>query len=276
MTGGATILTAHVQGLLIDLDGTVYQDNRLIPGALEALARLKQSGIVYRFVTNATGHRRATIQIKLKNLGIPVLLEEIFSAPFAAAQWLRAFPKARVWILTRGDAQNEFEGLNLNSESPDFIVLGDLMDRFTFELLNKVFRKLLEGAELVALQKNRFWMVQDQLTLDAGPFVAALEYASGKSARLIGKPSDEFFKLALEHLGLPASKVAMVGDDLDADIAGAKKAGLSSVLVRTGKFRSDELETSSIRPDCIIGSILELPEVVNAPHFRGNLQGGCA
>jgi HAD superfamily hydrolase (TIGR01458 family) len=111
------------------------------------------------------------------------------------------------------------------------------MEDFTVELLNRVFRKLLEGAELIGLQKNRYWETSGELTLDAGPFIAALEYASGREARVVGKPSAEFFSLALEDLGLKPEEVAMVGDDVEVDIGGAQKVGLKTVLVETGKYR---------------------------------------
>src|SRR5207247_6470655 len=132
------------------------------------------------------------------------------------------------------------------------------MSGFTFELLNDLFRKLLGGAELVALQKNMYWLTEGKLTIDAGAFVAALEYASGKTAHLVGKPSCDFFNLALANIGLPASRVAMVGDDIEADIEGAQGAGLKAILVKTGKFQ-EEVQKVGIPPDALIESIADLP-----------------
>jgi len=248
-----------IKGFLLDLDGTLYTDNTVVSGAAESLDQLRRRGYSFRFVTNTTNKSRATLKKKIEGLGIPVSESEIFSAPFAAAQWLQKIPEARCWVLTRGDSSTDFEGLQLTDQDPNFIVLGDLMSGFTFELLNDVFRKLLGGAELVALQKNRYWLTEGELTIDAGAFVAALEYASGKTAHLVGKPSCDFFNLALANIGLPASRVAMVGDDIEADIEGAHGAGLKAILVKTGKFQEEDVQKVGIPPDALIESIADLP-----------------
>ncbi len=251
-----------VKAFLIDLDGTLYIDNDVVPGAPEAINQLRRKGYLFRFVTNTTNKSRATIKKKIEGFHIQVSESEIFSAALAAAQLLRSIPEARCWILTRGDSIQEFSHLSLTDQEPNFIVLGDLAHEFSFDLLNQVFRKLLAGAELVALQKNRYWLTGGVLTLDAGPFITALEYATGKPARLVGKPSRNFFDLAVADLGLPAGRVAMVGDDIEADVAGALNAGLRAVLVKTGKFREQDVLGSEISPHEVIESIAELPRVV--------------
>ena len=253
-------ILSGLRGLLLDLDGTVYQDDRLIPGASETIAALRRRGYSLRFVTNTTNKQRATIQKKLETLGIEADASEIFTAPFAASLMLRTHPEARCWVVTRGDAVQEFQGLRLDEANPDFVVLGDLMDGFSFALLNRIFRKVLAGAELIALQKNRYWLTGGKLTLDMGPFVAALEFATGRSARVVGKPSGEFFRLALSHLGLAPDQVAMVGDDWEADIAGAQRIGLRTILVRTGKYQPEDLKKLDPEPDGVIESLGHLAE----------------
>jgi HAD superfamily hydrolase (TIGR01458 family) len=117
----------------------------------------------------------------------------------------------------------------------------------------------MDGAKLVALQKNRYWRTPDGLSLDAGPFVAALEYASGERAEVVGKPEEAFFRLALEDLGLEAGEVAMVGDDAEADVAGAKRAGLLGVQVKTGKWPPD---AEGGEADLVLDSVAGLPEAL--------------
>ena len=251
-----------LRGLMLDLDGTVYQDNRLIAGAAETIAALRERGYRLRFVTNTTNKRRETIRDRLDTLGIEAKSSEIFTAPVAASLMLRRHPEARCWVVTRGDAIQEFQGLKLDQDRPDFVVLGDLMEGFTFELLNRIFRKLNAGAELIALQKNRYWLTGGKLTLDMGPFVAALEFATGRSARVVGKPSGEFFRLALSHLDLVPHQVAMVGDDWESDIAGAQRVGLRTILVRTGKYRAGDCEKLETPPDGVAGSLADLPEIL--------------
>jgi HAD superfamily hydrolase (TIGR01458 family) len=152
----------------------------------------------------------------------------------------------------------------LTDERPDYVLIGDLGEGFTYERLNGAFRHLMEGAELLALQKNRYWQTDVGLSLDAGPFVAALEFASGEKASVVGKPEREFFRLALEDLGLEAGEVAMVGDDAEADVVGARRAGLVGIQVRTGKWRADVGEA-----DRVIDSVADLPGVVESEGGEG-------
>ena len=117
--------------------------------------------------------------------------------------------------------------------------------------MNKVFGMVIRGAEMVALHKGRYWQMEDGLRMDIGAFVAGLEYVTGKSATVIGKPSESFFSLVLEDLGLGAGEVVMIGDDIINDIQGAQKAGMQAVLVKTGKYRPELVETSDVKPDLI-------------------------
>jgi HAD superfamily hydrolase (TIGR01458 family) len=137
--------------------------------------------------------------------------------------------------------------------------VGDLGAAWSFEHMNRAFRQVLAGARLVALQRNRYWKTAGGLSLDAGPFVAALEYAAGVEATLVGKPSRAFFDIAVASLGVPASDVVMVGDDPMSDVAGAHGAGCAGVLVRTGKYRpGDDLPAGRL-PDAVVDSVADLP-----------------
>jgi HAD superfamily hydrolase (TIGR01458 family) len=120
----------------------------------------------------------------------------------------------------------------------------------------------MEGAGIIALEKDRYWMAPEGLALSAGPFVSALEYATRQSARVMGKPSPEFFRLALEALGLPAGSVAMIGDDIDTDIGGALSVGMQAILVRTGKFRADVTESSPVSPTAVIDNFAQMEKML--------------
>jgi HAD superfamily hydrolase (TIGR01458 family) len=153
------------------------------------------------------------------------------------------------------------EGIPITEDSPGYVLVGNLGEGFTYGRLSAAFRHLMAGADLIALSKNRYWQTAGgELSLDAGPFVAALEYASGKSAIGVGKPEHAFFELALGNLGLPAESVAMVGDDPELDIRGARAAGLRSILVETGRYRPGA--ESPFRPDLLLESVAQLPEAL--------------
>lgn len=245
----------QIQGCLIDLDGTVYQEGRAIDGAASAITALRRAGVPFRFATNTTRMPRAALASRLADLGIPAGPEEILSAPAAAARWLLSRGVGRVRLLLARETWGEFEGLTIDDRSPEYVVVGDLAEDWTFEVLNGAFRNLMEGAELMAIQRNRYWRTAGGLSLDAGPFVAALEYAAGKTATLAGKPSPAFFEAAARELGLPPERIAVIGDDLEGDVLGAREAGMIGVAVRTGKYRPEDEERIRAAADLAVDSL---------------------
>lgn len=249
---------AGVRALLVDLEGTVYQDRRLIPGAAEALAAAEAKGIPHRFVTNTTSRPRSMIARELGEMGLPVEPERIFNAPRAAHALLAARGISRVDLLAAPRLLEDLPGVVPDDEAPEAVVLGDLGDAFSYARLNRAFRHLLAGAELVTLARNRYWRATDGFMLDVGGFAAALEYASGREAVLAGKPASSFFRTALDALGIRPEEAVMIGDDLESDVGGGQAAGMRGILVRTGKHRAEEAARSSVRPDAVLGSLAEL------------------
>ena|SRR5689334_8818007 len=248
-----------ITALLLDLEGTVYQAGRLIENAGEAIAALEARGIRVGYATNTTSRPRAVVARELADMGLEVAPSRIFTAPLAAREDLVRRGVARCSLLTRDSLREDFGGIRVDDESPQAVVLGDLGDEMTFARLNRAFRHVIGGAELVTLARNRYWRAADGLTLDVGAFAAALEYGSGRTARLAGKPAPEFYAWALSELGAAPSDAAMVGDDLESDVAGAQRAGMAGILVRTGKFRAEELASSGVRPDWLLDSVADLP-----------------
>ena len=247
-----------IKGLLIDIDGVIYDDEEVIPDSVYAIRWLQQRKIPFRFATNATARSRASLARRLNGLGIEVGEEQVINTPFVAARELRRRPATRCMLLVKEDARREFAGLTIVERDAEVVVVGDLAAGFDYQTLNRAFQAILGGAEILALQKDRYWKVGDELVLDAGPFVAALEYATGRQARLIGKPSAGFFRTALDGLGVPPQQVAMVGDDIENDVRGAQDAGLTGILVQTGKYRKDLVELTGIQPDLIVKNLGEL------------------
>jgi HAD superfamily hydrolase (TIGR01458 family) len=250
----------RADGVLLDLDGTVYQEGHAIAGAAEALAALRRARFPFRFTTNTTRRPRSALAAHLCGLDIPAGPEEILSAPAAAAQWLRGRGIQRVHLLLAEATQcEEFDDFVLDDRSPEAVVVGDLGEDWTFSILNQAFRYLMDGAELLAVQRNRYWRTEGGLSLDAGPFVAALEHGSGKAATLVGKPSPAFFAAAARELDVPAGRIAVMGDDLESDVAGARAGGMLGVAVRTGKYRPQDEEQARRAANAVLDSIADLP-----------------
>jgi HAD superfamily hydrolase (TIGR01458 family) len=248
-----------VEALLLDLDGVVYVGGELLPGSREAIHRLRAAGIPTRFITNTTRRSRRQIAEKLVEMGLPVAAEEIFTPAALACDQLRK-DGLTPFLIAYPDLAEDFAGLTDKGRSA--VVIGDAGPFFSYDRLNQAFRLVMHGAPLLALAKNRFFLDHDrELSLDAGAFVAALEYASGRSAIVFGKPAAAFFELAAKSFICPLDRVVMIGDDAESDVGGAKSAGLGGILVRTGKYRPGQEKVLTVPPDLVAD---DLKAVVDA------------
>lgn len=249
------------KAVLFDLDGTIWDDDAVLPGAADAVARLRAAGIRIRFVTNITRLPARALCERLTAGGIPAAVEDVQTAPVAAAAWLRHGGVKRVALCVADGTREDFHGFTLDHDAPEAVVIGDLGPSWNFDRLNRAFRQVMGGARLVALQRNRYWLTGGELALDAGAFVAALEYATGVEATVVGKPSRAFFEAAVRAVGCPAGDVVCVGDDVANDVAGAQGVGCRAVLVRTGKYRPGDERAAEPGPDAVVDSVAHLAEL---------------
>jgi len=253
-----------VKGILFDLDGVIYNGDQPIAGAAEAVRWAKEHGIPHLFVTNTTSRPRSAIVKRLSRFGLKADAARVLTPPAAAAAWLRGQPPGPVALFVRAGAQSEFEGFELLPEHKEkgaaYVVVGDLAEQWDFATLNRAFRLLYHDpkAVLVALGMTRYWMTPDGIALDVAPFVVALEHAADRKAVVLGKPARPFFEQAVGALDLPPGEVVMIGDDIQADIAGAQAAGLPAIQVRTGKFRASDLD-GDVKPLAVLDSVAALP-----------------
>ena len=248
---------------MLDVDGVFHVSGEPIAGGADAVSRLRAGGHRVRFLTNNTTRARSRLAAELRGLGLELDDGELQTTPRAAA---RALAGKRVLALTMTAIVEDLEGVELVGEGADAVLLGgadetDETNRvFSYMNLARAFAELEAGAQLYCLHKNRWWQTSRGPLLDAGAFVAGLEFAAQVEAIVLGKPSAAYFGAALEALQADPENTWMVGDDYENDVLGAQRAGLRAVLVQTGKFRAAALESSQAAPDAVIGSIAELPE----------------
>jgi len=249
--------------ILLDVDGVFHVSGEPIAGGAEAVRRLRADGHRLRFVTNSTTRARARLAEELRGIGIELEDEELQTTPRAAA---RVLAGRRVLALTMHAIVGEFEGVELVGEDAEAVLVGGADETpetnlvFSYMNLARAFHELEAGAELYCLHKNRWWQTKQGPLLDAGAFVAGLEYAADTEAVVLGKPSTAYFEAALHALDADPGMTWVIGDDIESDIGGAQAHGMKTVLVRTGKFRPDAVEATRIRPDGIISSIAQLPD----------------
>lgn len=254
-----------MRALLLDLDGVVYQGDAPIRGAAEAVDWLSRQGVPHLFLTNTTSRPRAAIVERLARLGIRTAVDRILTPPVAASRWLQTHARGPAALFVPEATQAEFAGVPVLPDDAESgaaaVVLGDLGRAWDFDTLNRAFRLLMASPTpaLVALGMTRYWRAPDGLRLDTAPFVAALQHASGVEPVVLGKPAGPFFETALSLLEAAPGETAMVGDDIRVDVAGAQQAGIRGVLVKTGKFKAEDLD-GEVVPDAVLEDVTGLPQ----------------
>ncbi len=250
-----------LKGLLFDMDGVWFVGDKPIPGAIETLRHIRERQIPCRFITNTTTQSLAQLEEKMQRLELPANASEIINAPRAAVLYLQSLGSPSIHCLVHENVRDGFDEFT-ESAHPDYVVIGEIGDRWTYAIMNEAFRMLIDGAQLLAMHRGRYWQVDDGLAIDIGAFIAGLEYASGKEAIIVGKPAPTVFTSALKDMQLQAEEVVMVGDDIDADIGGAQSAGIRGVLVKTGKYREDLVSQSGVPADAMIESVAALRDLI--------------
>ena len=254
--------------MLLDIDGVLTVSWRPIPGAVEAVAWLREHGYRVGLLTNTTSRTRAWIAGTLAGIGFPVTAADVFTAPAITAGYLaRHHPGARCALLNSGDIAVDLAPVTLVADGdpgkPDVVIVGGAGPEFSYAALNRVFGYLRGGAALVAMHRNMYWRTDEGLQLDSGAFLAGLEQAAGVAAEVTGKPADAFFAAALDALSAAGPTAVMVGDDLYSDALAAQRNGITGVLVRTGKYLAETLDRAPAAPQHVIDSVADLPALLS-------------
>src|SRR4249919_1006065 len=248
--------------ILLDIDGVLHVSGEPIPGAADAVEELRRAGHAMRFVSNNSTRPRHVLAEELRGIGFAIEDDELQTTPSAAARELSG---KRVLALVMAAVVPDLDGLELVGDHAEAVLIGGCDETvepnqvFSYMNLARAFAEIQLGAELYCLHKNRWWQTSRGPLLDAGAFVAGLEYATGVEAIVLGKPSPAYFAAALDALGAEPELTWLVGDDPESDIRAAQLFGMRTALVRTGKFRPDTLERLDVTPDVVLSSIADLP-----------------
>ena len=255
--------------ILIDFDGIIRLGTKPAGDAKQFLKFLSDQKIPSYIISNSTLKTAENIKKFLKeneiDFGIPAL-----TSVDAAINYVKNHYK-KVSVFCDEEIKENFNEF-IDDNNPEAVVVGDLGNKWDYKKLNEIFRIVYNGADLIAMQKNKFWKPDGvNLCLDAGAFISAIEYAAGKTSVLIGKPSPIYFYSAIELLGFKRNtSFIMIGDDVETDIQGAKKLGGISILVYTGKTKYPLSPSIKIKPDY---EAQNLENVITIIEKHCNLQG---
>jgi HAD superfamily hydrolase (TIGR01458 family) len=255
---------ADIDGVLLDIDGVLAVSWEPLPGGIEALGWMRANNVPFRLVTNTTTKTRSDLADTLRGAGFDVHNGEIVTAVVATAEYLRTHHAGQsCFVLSDGDASDDLDGVELGQvDDADVIVLGGAYDGFTYPAMNRIFRRLMEGAALVGMHRNLYWLTNEGLELDTGAYLSGLEEATGREAVICGKPTGQYFESGLAVLGVPADRAVMVGDDIVNDVRAAQVLGIRGALVKTGKFLPGDLDKVPEPPDFVLETIAELPALI--------------
>lgn len=238
----------RVSTALIDLSGTIHVEDEAIPGAIEAIRRLRSSGINVKFATNTTKESRRLLCQRLQTIGFDIRENEIFTSLTAARDYV-VNRHLKPYLLVDDAAVEDFESYfptDMSPEDADAVLVGLAPLKFDFQHMNNAAAVLLRGSPLIAIHKGRYFKTKTGLSLGPGPFVSALELATDCEAVVVGKPNGSFFLQAIHEFGSDPAQCVVVGDDVRDDVLGAQSAGLQGILVQTGKYRKGD--EKSVKP----------------------------
>ncbi len=251
--------------ILLDIDGVLHVSGQATPGAPEAVDELRRVGHSLRFVSNNSTRPRGVLAEELREMGFTIDDDELQTTPTAAARELKG---KRVLALVMAAVVPDLDGLELVGDHAEAVLIGGCDETlepnqvFSYMNLARAFAEIQAGAAFYCLHKNRWWQTARGPLLDAGAFVAGLEYATGVDAVVLGKPSPSYFAAALDALDAEPERTWLVTDDAEEDVPGARLFGMKTALVRTGKFRPETLERARVAPDIVVSSLAHFPALL--------------
>lgn len=247
-----------VKAVFFDLSGVLYIGTQAMDGAVKTIDRLRAEGYILRFVTNTSSHSYQMVKNQLNTLGFDFKTEELFTAPQAAKLYIQR-RNLRPFCIIHDNLKPEFA--DIDQSNPNCVLLADAQNNLNYQNLNQAFIMIEQGFPLIGMGKNKYYKDAESFKLDVGSFIHALEWASGTQATIVGKPDAQFFQTVVDTTGLKNDECLMIGDDVLGDVQGAINAGLQGCLVKTGKFKADDLNRLP-KQAYVIDIINQLPDLL--------------
>lgn len=253
----------HIDTILFDLNGTLYEKGIAVEGANDTIKKLRTKGYNLNFITNTDGRSIEDVYKSVVKKGLNIEFQELFTPVSAVKSFIKENRDKKFYPLVNDFVLKDLNYDNVIKYNADYVIIGDFCDKVSYNEINKVFRMIKHGAEIIALSKTLWYIDVDDYSINTGAFVKMFEIACDKEAILMGKPSEKYFNMALKRTNSKPENTIIIGDDINTDIFGANKLNVTSVLVKTGIFDEKILKESIIKPDFIIDNVNGLRELLN-------------
>ncbi len=247
--------------ILFDIDGVLEYQGKVFDEAPKVVDLVREMGIEIRFLTNSTLKSSRSAAEKLIKKGFKVFQNEVITASYATALYLKQLKPKSIWLLLAREGVEEFKDFIIDEENPEYVVIGDCRDSYNFATMNKVLQKVVGGAKLIGMISELIDSSLGTLELNVGSWVSMIERAANVKATYIGKPNKFVFDIIINGFNLDRKRILMVGDRVSSDVVGAKNAGIKSVLIKQGEFLPQHLNTK-IKPNYILENIASLPSIL--------------
>ena len=248
--------------LLIDFDGVVKLGNSPAPDAKAFFNFINKNKIPACILSNSTLRTGELIKEFFVSNGINLQIPALTAFDATLTYVKKNYKKVQVYC--RDYLKHHFEGM-IDEDNPEAVIIGDIEDKWTYQIMNDIFKKVFNGTDLIAMHKNKYWNPSGELLIDAGAFITGIEFSSGKEAKLMGKPSSHYFNSALEIIGgNPEEEFFMIGDDAENDVKAAQDLGGKGILIYTGKTKFPFDSNLGIKPDYEVHTLNEAIDLLSA------------
>lgn len=251
-----------IRNIIFDLNGTMYERGIMIDGACDLVDDLRDKGYQLSFLTNTDSRATSDVYERLLAKGLKLNKDELVTPVSAVKRFIELNMDKSFHLLVHDDVLQELSFANQDTKSPDYVIIGDFCDKVSYDTINEAFRMIRAGAEIIALSKTLWYKDDDGDSINTGAFVHMLEAATGKNALLMGKPSTDFLKMALENTSGKPETTLVIGDDIATDIWGGHKLGATTVQVQTGVYDVHTGSYNNVTPDHVIADVTKLPDIL--------------
>lgn len=247
-------------GFIIDMDGVIYHGNKLLPGVIDFISWLENSGKKYLFLTNSSERTPRELHEKMKRLGIEIGEEHFYTSALATASFL-ASQKAGGSAYIIGDAGLIHAlysvGYSINNFNPDYVVVGETHG-YNFEKIELAINLVLRGAKLIGTNSDITGPVENGITPSTKALIAPIEIATNRKAYFVGKPNPLMMRIALKKLGVQREEAIVIGDRMDTDIRCGLESEIDTLLVLSGITDLTEIDNFPYRPRFVLNGVIDL------------------